>query len=347
MENPIGSFLVRGLWKQNLCRRLGLEQDYETLLRGHQRWCRCIGLCSHLRTPCALCIWLHCWSILLRSHRLGGRWIRLRGHRLRSRCIKLPFDWCGKEIWMHTISSWKIPSFGKSRCRSTLHSCRNRRSGSVDRSYCSCRCCSSSLWWYLTVTRSCLAILSRPSFSESLDHCVMYRVAHNSCTLDESLRHSLANRIYHLVFTLNLCQGLEGWKNKLLDHLARSGNTVRLEAFTLKLFHQFLIFLLLFFFELVFENRNLVFFIDFRFICDVHHIEAFGPTRRAKRCVDAKINTLESEGNCSPNHGKSTKHASQFDLKLTREKTKSNLRAYQLGFRISLIQAHRQALPIQ
>ena len=25
-----------------------------------------------------------------------------------------------------------------------------------------------------------------------------------------------------------------------------------------------------------------------------------GPTGRAKRCVDAKINTLESEGKCSP-----------------------------------------------
>jgi hypothetical protein len=30
--------------------------------------------------------------------------------------------------------------------------------------------------------------------------------------------------------------------------------------------------------------------------------------------VDAKINTLESEGKCSPSSGKSTKYASQFDL---------------------------------
>ena len=46
--------------------------------------------------------------------------------------------------------------------------------------------------------------------------------------------------------------------------------------------------------------------------------------------VDAKINTLESEGKCSLSHRKSTKRASQFDLKLTREKTKSNSRAYRL-----------------
>ena len=72
-----------------------------------------------------------------------------------------------------------------------------------------------------------------------------------------------------------------------------------------------------------------------------------GPTERAKRCVDAKINTLESDGKCSPSHGKSTKRASQFDLKLTREKTKSNSRAYRLGFQISLTQAYWQALPIQ
>ena len=52
--------------------------------------------------------------------------------------------------------------------------------------------------------------------------------------------------------------------------------------------------------------------------------------------VDAKINTLESEGKCSPNTEKSTKRASQFDLKLTRKKTESNSRAYRLGFRMSL-----------
>ena len=52
--------------------------------------------------------------------------------------------------------------------------------------------------------------------------------------------------------------------------------------------------------------------------------------------VDAKINTLESKGKCSPNTEKSTKRASQFDLKLTRKKTESNSRAYRLGFRMSL-----------
>ena len=41
-----------------------------------------------------------------------------------------------------------------------------------------------------------------------------------------------------------------------------------------------------------------------------------------KDTVDAKINTLQSEGKCSPSSGKSTKRASQFDLKLTREKNK-------------------------
>ena len=76
---------------------------------------------------------------------------------------------------------------------------------------------------------------------------------------------------------------------------------------------------------------NLVFFTNCRFICEFHHIEAFGPTGRAKRCVDAKINTLESEGKCSPSHGKSTKRASQFDLKLTREKTKVKFKSVSTG----------------
>ena len=81
-----------------------------------------------------------------------------------------------------------------------------------------------------------------------------------------------------------------------------------------KFLHQLFIFLLLFFFELIFRNRNLVLFTDCRFISNVHDIEALCPTRRAKRCVDAKINTLESEGKCSPSSGKSIKRASQFDL---------------------------------
>ena len=104
------------------------------------------------------------------------------------------------------------------------------------------------------------------------------------------------------------------WKIKLLDHLARSVDAVRLEAFTFEFLHQLFIFLLLFYFELVFRNRNLVQFTNCRFICDVHHVEAFDPTGRAKKCVDAKINTLESEGKCSPSSEKSTKRASQFDL---------------------------------
>ena len=59
---------------------------------------------------------------------------------------------------------------------------------------------------------------------------------------------------------------------------------------------------------------------------------------RESNDVDAKINTLESEDKCSPSSGKSTKRASQFDLQLTRDKKKLNLRVYQLEFRISLIQ---------
>ena len=47
--------------------------------------------------------------------------------------------------------------------------------------------------------------------------------------------------------------------------------------------------------------------------------------------VDAKINTLESEGKCLPSHGKPTKRASQFDLKLTREKTKVKFESVSAG----------------
>ena len=47
--------------------------------------------------------------------------------------------------------------------------------------------------------------------------------------------------------------------------------------------------------------------------------------------VDAKINTLESEGKCSPSSEKSTKRASQFDLKLIREKKKVKFESVSAG----------------
>ena len=103
---------------------------------------------------------------------------------------------------------------------------------------------------------------------------------------------------------LRFRQWLEGWKIKLLDYITRSGYVVRLEAFPFESFDEIQILLLLISFELAFINRDVVVFIDFRFISNIHHVEAFGPTGRAKRCVDAKINTLESEGKCSPSFGK-------------------------------------------
>ena len=86
------------------------------------------------------------------------------------------------------------------------------------------------------------------AFCKSVDYCIVHRVAHDCCTLDEGLCHSSANCVYHLAFTLSLCQWLEGWKIKLLDHLTRSVDAVRLEAFTLEFLHQifkFLLFVLL------------------------------------------------------------------------------------------------------
>ena len=85
----------------------------------------------------------------------------------------------------------------------------------------------------------------------------------------------LANCVYHVAFTLSLCQWLKWWKIKLLGHLTRSVDTVRLEAFTFEFLHQLFKFLLLFFFEFIFRNRNLVFFTNCRFIYVFHHVEAF------------------------------------------------------------------------
>ena len=118
VENPVDSLLMSRLWDQYFWRRLGLKQDSKTLLWSHRRWRRCVSLCIMLWTPCILRIRLYCRCILLGTHRLGGRRIWLRGHQLRSRCIKLCLDWCGKEIWMHTIPSHWIPLFGESRRRS-------------------------------------------------------------------------------------------------------------------------------------------------------------------------------------------------------------------------------------
>ena len=142
----------------------------------------------------------------------------------------------------------------------------------------------------------------------------MHRVAHDGCTLDERLSNSLGYGVYHLVFTLRLRQWLEGWEIKLLDYVTRSGDVVRLEAFTFESLHELKVLLMLILLELAFISRDVVVFIDFRFITNPHHVEASSPTGRAKRCVDTKINTLESEGMCSPSSENSTKRASQFDM---------------------------------
>jgi hypothetical protein len=70
----------------------------------------------------------------------------------------------------------------------------------------------------------------------------------------------------------------------------------------------------LFLLELAFISRDVVIFADFISITNIHHVEASCPIGRAKRCVDAKINTLECKGKYSPSSRKSIKHASQFDL---------------------------------
>ena len=96
--------------------------------------------------------------------------------------------------------------------------------------------------------------------------------------------------------------------------------------------------------------KSTIFYVKYNFFCTYRLHKKFKEITvcqlYAYQSVDAKINTLESDGKCSPSHGKSTRRASQFDLKLTREKTKLNSRAYWLGFRISLRWAYRQALPI-
>ena len=138
MKNPVDSFLVRRLRQKDFSRRLRLEHNRETLLWGHRRWCRCISLRSHLCTPCALHIRLHCRCVLLCTHRLGSRWIRLRGHRLRNRCFKLYLGWRRKEIWMHAKPSSRIPSLRKNGRRPILHRCSNRWCSRVDRICCNC-----------------------------------------------------------------------------------------------------------------------------------------------------------------------------------------------------------------
>jgi len=211
---------------------------------------RCCGVIgggadvSHLRTPCVVHIRLYCRCILLRIHRLSSRWIMPRSRRLRNRRVKLCIRLWSKEIRWHTIPSSWILSFWKSRCRSSLHNCRHSLGCRKDRSSWSRWRRGSGLWWRLTVTCFCLAILSWQScchrhlqwhilhliwlyvtrthatwkcaFCKSLDYCIVHRVAHDCCAFDKCLWHSLRHRIYHLVVTLRLRQWLEGRLNFLI-----------------------------------------------------------------------------------------------------------------------------------
>jgi hypothetical protein len=84
----------------------------------------------------------------------------MRGYLLSSQCIKLCIGLWSVEIRQHTIPSSRIPPFWKSRCRSSLHDYRRSLGSWKDWSSWSRWCCSSSLWWSLTITRFCMAILS-------------------------------------------------------------------------------------------------------------------------------------------------------------------------------------------
>ena len=104
------------------------------------------------------------------------------------------------------------------------------------------------------------------AFCKSFDYCIVHRVAHDCCTFDKHLCHSLRHCIYHPVVPLRFCQWLEGWKIKLFDYVTRSSNAIQFEAFMLEFLHKLQVLLLLIFFELVFINRDVVAFIDFRMI---------------------------------------------------------------------------------
>jgi hypothetical protein len=50
-----------------------------------------------------------------------------------------------------------------------------------------------------------------------------------------------------------------------------------------------------------------------------------------QQCVDAKINTLEFEGKCSPSHGKSTKSASEFWPEIDKGENKVKFESVSVG----------------
>ena len=151
MEYSVDSTLKRRSWNQNLWRSLGLEKNRKVLMWCHWWWRRCVELCSHLWVPCILSSRLCCWCILLRSHRLS------------SRCIKLCSGWWSQEFRRHAKSSSWIPSPWESRCRSSLYRCRNQWWSWVNRIWLKWWCHGSGLHWSLTITCFWMAIWSRQS----------------------------------------------------------------------------------------------------------------------------------------------------------------------------------------
>jgi len=101
----------------------------------------------------------------------------------------------------------------------------------------------------------------------------------------------------------------------------------------------------LIFFKFFFINRDVIILIDASTIFS--QVEVAGPTRRAKRCIDTKINILESEGTIRQVSESRPNVPVNLTCKLRRNWQMLVSRVYLLDFRITLVQAYQQAVPIE
>ena len=89
------------------------------------------------------------------------------------------------------------------------------------------------------------------------------------------------------IILLSRWASVNGWKDGRLNFLITSPDLLMLYDLRHSSLN-FFIFLLLFFFELIFRNRNLVFFTNCRFICEFHHVETFVSHRACQKMCGRK-----------------------------------------------------------
>ena len=138
------------------------------------------------------------------------------------------------------------------------------------------------IWWQL-------------SFFESSSHGIENRIGQHTSLIDQGTVDSIINHVLEFTRIGVKSNLLRHQQCFLVDHFAAPVDAEGPQTLLLVILHGFCNSLLLLILEIGFRHRDDVLLIEF----SSRHVDLdleFGPTRRAKRCVDAKAGSANTKG---------------------------------------------------